>query len=390
MIFTQPLAYNASQPAIVQVKDIQGDRPAASLVESKNNDSTKVPFILSQVKAENQPLKEVSSEKNWDIVYDGLNQSQPLHIKGMKNVLIKNSTFKHIKDSYAIKIEDSDHVHIENVAIKDLSGKRNLNGVDINNSTNVTVKDSVISKIFSSGHSAGIKITLDNNHIYNTYGNGIVSGGSSNNSDTQTVHDTPVPGLKVIDNLIHDTGKTPTPMLNAPTHGMYIKAQDAYIAGNTVYNSFDGTGISLRSTATVINNKVWDTKFSAVAFLQMKPAGSSMKSTFENNKLFYTDNKPEGISPLLGLHWQGEEDTYPLRYDNFTIRNNELSICTEAASRSPIVKLYPFDNLTITNNNFVDRRQNIRFFSYHADSPIRYEKDKSMNSFNKIDCLSNN
>ena len=47
-----------------------------------------------------------------------------------------------------------------------------------------------------------------------------------------------VPRLKITNNLIHDTGLTPTPVSGSPTHGMYIKAQDSYVANNTVYNSF--------------------------------------------------------------------------------------------------------------------------------------------------------
>ena len=404
MIFIQPFIYNAAQPVVVQIENVKSDRSITSSQESndldrkRNNDlqiKHMIVFLNLFTNAKNKLFDRALPKEKWDVVYDGLNQSEPLHIKGMKNVLIKNSTFKNIENSHAIKIEDSDNIRIENVAIEHLSGKRNLSGVGINDSTNVTVKGSIISKIFSSGQSAGIKIigarsaniTIDDNHIYNTYGNGIVSDGSSNNAATQTVHDTPVPGLKIINNSIHDTGKTPTPRSNSPTHGMYIKAQDAYIANNTVYNSFDGTGISLRSTATVVNNRVWDTKLSAVGFLQMKPAGPSMKSTFENNELFYTENRPKGTSPLLGLNWQGEEDNYPLRYDDFTIRNNKFSICTEVVNRSPIIKLYPFNNLTIANNDLVDRRKNTRFFSYHAEPPIRYENDKSMNSFNQIDCI---
>ena len=335
-------------------------------------------------------------EENWDVVYDGLNQNEPLYIEGMKNVLIKNSTFKNIKDSNAIYIKNSNNVHIENVTVENLSGIKNLSGIRIHDSTNVTVEDSTISKIFSPEHSAGIKITggksanitLDNNHIYNTYGNGIVSDGTSSNTATQTVHDTPVPGLKITDNLIHDIGKTPTPISASPTHGMYIKAQDPYVARNTVYNSFDGQGISLRSTATVINNKVWDTKLPAVGFSQMKLAGNSKKSIFKNNLLFFTKDKPGGDTyALLDLNWN-DKSKYPLRYDNFEIRNNKFSICSENSDNSSyLIKLYPFDNLNIVDNDFVDRRERKRFLGYRAASSVRYEEEEYQNSFNESSCL---
>ena len=176
--------------------------------------------FLRGVPFEKKPLKE-----SWDVIYDGLNQNQPLNIVGMQNVLIRNSTFNNVKSGDAILIKDSDNVHIENVKINNtvnndaidirhsdnvdidnvvvnkVSGKSALNGVKIWQSTNVIVEDSTFSKIYSPGHSGGIKITpgklsaditLNNNHIYNTYGNGIVSGGNSNPPNPY-VHDNPVP-----------------------------------------------------------------------------------------------------------------------------------------------------------------------------------------------------
>ncbi|WP_019503536.1 right-handed parallel beta-helix repeat-containing protein [Pleurocapsa sp. PCC 7319] len=326
-------------------------------------------------------------------VYDGLDRDKALYIQGMKNVVIKNSTFKNIKGSDGIVIENSHNVHLENVTIEGIyqaHADYNLDGIDIDNSTNITIKNSTISGIYSPNFTAGIKIegantaniTIDNNHIYDVYGNGIVSDGCSSCATTETTHDMPVPGLKITDNLIHDTGKTPTPVEAAPMHGMYVKAQDAYIANNTVYNVFDGQGISIRSTAVVVKNKVWDTRMAAVGFSQMKPPGSSMKSVFEDNELYFTDNKPPGPEwiPLLFINWNKK---YPLRYETITVRNNKLAMCTEQLDSLPIVKLYPLDNLTIVNNDLIDQRKNQRFFSYIETSSIEYQ---DMNSLNNSSC----
>lgn len=338
--------------------------------------------------------RRASADNQWQTIYDELKQNKPLHIVGKDNVLIKNSVFEHIKGDDAIAIENSNNVYIDNVVVDRLSGKNSLSGIRIHNSTNVTIDNSIISRIHSRGHSAGIKITgsrsaniaIDGNHIYETYGNGIVSGGCSDCAATQTVHDTPVPGLKITNNLIHDTGKTPTPKPASPTHGMYIKAQDAYIVGNNVYNVFDGEGISIRSTAIVRNNKVWDTKLAAVGFLQMKPPGNSRRSIIENNQLFFTKNKPKSsqVRSLLFLNWS-KKSSYPLRYENFLVRNNQLAICTSEVGDLPLIKLYPFSNLTLSNNQLIDQRETERFFSYLEAPEVKYEQENK-NSFNSASC----
>lgn len=402
-------SYDGSDPSGLRHNKLSNNQVEVKIEEdtTRNQETTHTTEVVNFLAlAGNKPLRGVSleenrnadekSEKNWDIVYDGLNQSKPLYIKGQKNVLIKNSTFKNIKDSDAIVIENSNNVYIENVTVDKLSGKANLDGIKIRNSTNVVVEDSTISRIFSPEHSTGIvvtgsksaNITIKNNHIYNTYGNGILTAGCSSCAAQQTVHDMPVPGLKIINNLIHDTGKTPKPLEGAPTHGMYIQAQDAYIANNQVYNSFDGTGITIRSTAIVKDNAIWDTRLAGLSFLQSRPPGPSMKSVIENNELFFTEDKPKGPGwePLLFLNWS-EKSSYPLRYDNFTVRNNKLSICTEDVGNIPLIKLYPFDDLTVVGNDLIDHRKKQRFFGYMKTPSIRYETQNN-NSFNESTCPS--
>ena len=130
---------------------------------------------------------------------------------------------------------------------------------------------------------------------------------------------------------------------------MYIKAQDPYIAHNTVYNSFDGSGISIRSTAVVRNNKIWDTKGDALAFYQDKPAGISGKSVIKNNELFFTKNKPEGkYAPLLRIYW--DKKKFPLFYDTFEVRNNKLTISEDVLDKTqpPLIFVnHEFKNLSL-------------------------------------------
>lgn len=427
--------YDGGDPSGLRYRNLSSDRVNIKIEEDTSKDqevyhtTEAVNFlaIAGQDFLRGVPLDEESSEEKpleeekWDVIYDGLNQNQPINIVGMQNVLIRNSTFNNIKDSDAIIIKDSDNVRIENVTINntvngdaiDISYSNNVyvddvvidkitgggNGVLIRQSTDVIVEDSEFSRIFSPGHSGGIKIAtvwplaiadrppsaniiIDNNHIYNVWGNGIETGGASRPADPY-VHDLPVPGLKITNNLIHDTGLTPTPVAGSPTHGMYIKAQDAYIANNTVYNSFDGSGISIRSTAVVKNNKIWDTKGDALAFYQMKPAGPSMKSVIENNELFFTKNRPEGSGGASLLKFSWVKDKNPLFYDTFEVRNNKLSICEDITGTPPLIYAEPFVNLTFVGNHLVDHRKNTKFFS--SNYPVRYE-DKNLNFFNESSC----
>ncbi|MEM8719354.1 MAG: right-handed parallel beta-helix repeat-containing protein [Cyanobacteria bacterium P01_G01_bin.39] len=429
-IFLASIAtYNGGDPSGLRHSDLDNNQVNIKIEEDTSKDAEishaaeVVNFLAigGESSLRGVPLGEKLSEENssiskenWDVIYDGLNQNQPLKIVGMENVLIRNSTFNnvnsgdaiYIRESSNVRIENvtinntvnndaidirySDDVHIDNVVIDKVSGGNNLNGVGMWQSTDIIVEDSKFSRIFSSGQSAGIKIapgklsaniTIDNNHIHNTYGNGIVSDGSSQPKNLY-VHDNPVPGLKIINNLIHDTGLTSSPASNSPTHGMYIKAQDPYIANNTIYNSFDGTGISIRSTAVVKNNKIWNTTGTALAFNQMKPAGSSRKSVIENNELFFNKERPKsGNQPLLKFYW--DKERFPIFYDNFEVRNNKLSICDDITGEPPLIFIGEFANVDFTDNNLVDHREKTKFFSYNYS--IR-DEDKNLNFFNESSC----
>ena len=62
----------------------------------------------------------------------------------------------------------------------------------------------------------------------------------------------------------------------------------------------------------------------------------------------------------------------------------KLSICQELTGNFPLMGIYyPFNNLTITGNDFIDHRNKTRFFS--SNYSIR-NKDKNMNFFNEAKC----
>ena len=113
-----------------------------------------------------------------------------------------------------------------------------------------------------------------------------------------------------------------------------------------------------------------------------------MRSVVRGNELFFTDRVPPGAkwSSLLTLYW-GKNEGRPFRYDTFEVRDNTFSICTTAVGDFPHMRVYPFANLSVENNVFVDTRDNPRYFSNYADLDTPYEPGAG-NSFEEVGCSS--
>lgn len=99
-------------------------------------------------------------------------------------------------------------------------------------------------------------VLLLENHIHDVAENGI---NASQRSDDDVHHD----GLVVRGNLVERTGLEADSGL---THGLYIQSRDALIEGNTVRQSNDGNGISVRSTSHVRHNVVQGWAKSAIRY----------------------------------------------------------------------------------------------------------------------------
>ncbi len=319
-----------------------------------------------QVKADEAVAASPNPPGSWDIIISGQNFiGRSYTVSGKKNVLIKDSTFKDMANVYqALKIENSDNVYILNSRFEQIHGSSgHVSALRIENSTNVVVDGITITEqrapdqhshgIFING-SASSNIIIKNSHIYNTDGNGISTGGTSDES--LTIHDMPIPNVKVQNNLIHDVAQSKDMAGNSPKHGMYVKAVDALIENNTVYNVADGSCLSVRSTAIVRGNKAYNCRGGVFHYWPQKPAGPTQKLIIENN-LFYQTKIMGDQSDIrvLGINFASNNTK---RFDDFSIRFNTVVLDHIATSASsPVVFISEqFNQVKLYGNMIVDRR----------------------------------
>ena len=235
----------------------------------------------------------------WEHIYDGKTFTNELWIENKRNVLIINNT------------------------IRGVNGKKS--SLRIKNSSRVLVTNNTISGHRYKGHGSSIlidkgtqQIIIDNNRISDADGNGIATEGSSSKC---CPHDNPVPGLVIRNNLIHDVGKYHITTAHSPHHGMYIKAQDAKIENNTIYNSFDGSGISIRSTGVVRGNLIYNVKGSHIGYWPQKQGGDSEWLLVENNVVYQDSSFPRSSNNEAMIALGGNKTP---QFDKFVIRFNTV------------------------------------------------------------------
>ncbi len=249
----------------------------------------------------------------WDVVYDGQTFSgDPLIVEEQANVLIINCTFQNIEGvKEALFLMGSERVLVLN---NTFSGHR-YEG----HGSAITV---------GTDDFPAAQVIIENNTISDEDGNGIATGGASRFPRQGN----PVPGLIIRDNLIHDVGKYPDPAGNSPKHGMYVKATDPLVENNMVYNCFDGSGLSIRSTGLYRNNMVWNTKGAGIVYWPQKDPGESGRLIIENN-VVYQDGNYNGPENNRSALWLGVGEVDSSRFDNFTVRFNTVAMLAGAESR---------------------------------------------------------
>ena len=327
------------------------------------------------------------SGENWVLIRDakltGLRNEPAIAIRNSNNVVVRRCNISDVDNSHAVVIDSSKDVSIERCSIVDVAGGRTNSAINIDYSQRVRVQNNTIRKVHTLGHSAGVRmrygdsdITIADNEISDMWGNGIESGGCSSCSNTATVHDHPNPNLVIRRNLIHDVGLTPEPVANSPLHGMYIKAQDATVEDNIVYNSVDGSGLSMRTTSTVRRNKVWDTKGEAIAYYGQKPSGPSDTVRVEDNIAFQTSNRPSGYNAYpLRFGWNTRKSPAN-KIGNYIITGNTFAVCGTEVN-TPIVNVEAFDGMKFTlrdnliiNEGTGDRSRFFTFGGTQSKSPL--------------------
>jgi hypothetical protein len=225
-------------------------------------------------------------------IIQNVTYSHTLRLEGSgdDNTLIRNVTIRNV-DGDGIFLRNVDNVRIENVTIINASG----DGVRLSSegsTSNVIITDSRISDIGDDGINAGQRAAKGIDH----------------------------PGLQIIDNVISNTG------LNGDgdglRHGLYIQSSDFLIEGNTVRNSMDGDGISVRSSGIVRDNLVEDSGKSGIAYYADHARGPSNRLVIEDNTVIDSGNSQSRNDIDVLSVPKGKSD---LAVQNVVVRDNILT-----------------------------------------------------------------
>jgi len=190
--------------------------------------------------------------QSYSRVIENFDQTSTLRLVGSSydNTLVRNCKI-HGMNGDAIFIKDVKNVRIENCEIYDAADGIRLS---ISGSTeDVVIIDNYIHDIQNDGIGAGQRV--------------------SNGIDHKR--------LKILNNRVERTG-----LISANSglyHGMYIQAQDFLIEGNTIMDSRDGNGISVRSSGVIRNNIVGNATKGPIAYFSDHMRGPSDTLLIENN-----------------------------------------------------------------------------------------------------------
>jgi parallel beta-helix repeat protein len=214
-----------------------------------------------------------------------------------------------LSDTLRIEGAEWNNTLIRNVTIKGASGDgiflRDVSNVRIENSTIENVGGSGI-RLSSSGSTSDV--TIANNTIKNVTANGISAAQRFEDGVDHL-------GLKVLNNRIDTTGLSKA---GGYDHGIYVQTSDFLIEGNTVLNSVDGNGISVRSSGIVRSNVVDGAGKSGIAYYSDHMRGPSDKLVIDNNYVRdWGQNKD-----LSGIDLKSSDTSQAVH--NFILSNNHF------------------------------------------------------------------
>jgi hypothetical protein len=204
--------------------------------------------LAQAVLPDEQPIDWIST-----FVNQTLNTPSTLQGSRRNKTLIKNCRFRDISGN-GLTLRDVDTVRVENCVFENISG----NGIHMS--------------ITGSGTK---NVTLIGNTIQNCGKNGITGGQRYKEGVDQK-------NYRVVNNRIENVGLEPEARPGL-LHGIYIQAQDFLIEGNTVLNSRDGNGISVRSSGVVRGNTCDGAAKSGISYLADHLRGPSDLLLIEQN-----------------------------------------------------------------------------------------------------------
>ncbi len=340
------------------------------------------------------------ADSEWETIIENKTFSDGLTIQGKNRVLVRNCQIR----GKGVFISNSEQVTILNCQIQHIGGpgisgyysedllpkntpdhpqlrhnaSERRNGILIMNSSDITIHGCEIFDVFGQGILAVLRqneniknITISENRIAYIWDDGILIQSSD-------PLQSPPQGVVIRNNVIHDIGLGLT-QLGFARHGMYLKARDVLVEGNTIYNCFYGQGISLRNAGIVRNNKIWNTYSSSIAYWpQTNTEDSSKTVVIEENQcrrdFFYTlpmrhidhlDSPLKHVNqkPLILVAYAENDRPYAF-IEKYIVRNNTVIVGIDYLQDTDLIGSYVYESgkidgqqLVIENNTVIDLRQ---------------------------------
>lgn len=254
------------------------------------------------------------SEDDWRNVLVNQTVTTPVILDGREwnRTLIKNCTVRNVT-GHGLTLRNVDTVTVENCVFENISG----NGIHMSITGEGTKN-----------------VTLIGNTIVNCGKNGITGGQRHEEGLDQK-------NYRVLGNRIENVGLEPEAQPGL-LHGIYVQAQDFLIEGNTVLNSTDGNGISVRSSGVVRGNTCDGTAKSGISYYGDHMRGPSDVLLIEQNVVRNVgrDSGRCGID-LLNI------PNRKLVVHTFTIRANQIDPGPDSTCAIEVHRDYDAPGITV-------------------------------------------
>ena len=345
----------------------------------------------------------VRSETAWSEIIEGRTFEEGIKLENRENVLIRNCRITNPNGTFGIHLQNCRNVRIEGCVIRRIGDEKllektrmvkgyeyhtnaldKLAAISLNDCNTIFIVGNEITDSQSKGiavHASESKwkepvdTLIENNRIAYIVDDGIDFGVATPGpvKDIRYMFS----GITIRNNLIHDIGLGLT-KLGFARHAIYLSTRDAIVEGNTIYNCFYGEGISIRNSAVVRNNKVWNCARSCISYWAQGVTdggtrtvlveGNECRQDFMMNFPMRHISTPAKIHtlPLTVMGWQYSDSPFT-KMDSVTFRNNTLHMGRDYHGNQPVMggSGAPGNSpvkITISNNKLKDDRPKPVFF----------------------------
>ena len=341
--------------------------------------------------------------KPWSEIIEGRTFEKGLKLENRENILIRNCEISNRDGAFGIRLENCRNVRIEDCVIRRIGNEKMLGetrmvkgyeylshaldqlaGIYLSDCKTIVISGNEISDSVSKGialHASGQKwkepvdTLIENNRIAYIVDDGI-DFHTHAPGPSKDIHSM-LSGVTIRNNVIHDIGLGLT-KLGFARHGIYLSTRDAVVEGNTIYNCFYGEGISIRNSAIVRNNRVWNCARSCISYwAQGSTENGTQTLLVEGNECrqdFMMDfpmrhiSTPEKIHvlPIAVMSWQYSDSPFT-KMESITFRNNKLRMGKDFLGSQPIMggsgnPEKSTQKITLSDNTLTDDRAKPVFF----------------------------